>query len=282
MAGVSDRKRSGDFKLMVLGHRAFLFSCCGCVAEQLASRMQRQERNLALEIVRGAFAAVWLPFSWAASAPANALALLRRSTGGDGASGQVAERAKFQGGEWTLELLKRMDWRRFEELCVAYFEALGYEAAVTRPRPRASLDIALRAKDAAQASILVHCKGWDAYRIGAKAVRELRAAMTSARIGEGVVVTCARFTQDAVTLAAAEKIRLIDGAGLLARLEELPAQTRLDLLKLVQKGDFLTPTCPACAAKMTARRSTSEGRKFWGCRNYPRCKETFSGIHPPE
>jgi restriction system protein len=249
--------------------------------KQVASRMQKQERNIAVEIVRGAFAAVWLPFSWAASAPANALALLRRSALSAGEPGQTAERARFDTDKWTLELLKRMDWRRFEELCVAYFESLGYQASVTRPRQGASLDIALRARDADSASVLVHCKGWDAYRIGAKAVRELRAAMTLAGLAEGVVVTCARFTQDAAALAAREKIKLIDGAGLLARLEELPAEAKLGLLKFATQGDFLTPTCPACSIKMTARRSTSEGRKFWGCRNYPQCKETFSGIHPP-
>jgi restriction system protein len=241
---------------------------------------ERQERRIAIEIVRGAFAAVWLPFSWAASAPGNALALLRRSAR-SGAPGQAAERARFDAGKWTLELLKRMDWRRFEELTVAYFEALGYRAAVTRSRRGASLDIALTAKDSDSACILVHCKGWDAYRIGGKAVRELRAAMPSSGVAEGIIVTCSRFTHDAVELARKEKIKLIDGAGFLARLEELPAEAKLGLLRLAMQGDFLTPTCPACAVKMTARKSTSEGRKFWGCRNYPQCKETFSGINPP-
>ena len=28
--------------------------------------------------------------------------------------------------QWTPELLKRLEWRRFEELCAAYFEALGF------------------------------------------------------------------------------------------------------------------------------------------------------------
>jgi len=28
---------------------------------------------------------------------------------------------------------------------------------------------------------------------------------------------------------------------------------------------------------MTARTSSTEGRKFWGCLNYPRCKRAFFG-----
>ena len=61
----------------------------------------------------------------------------------------------------------------------------------------------------------------------------------------------------------------------------MPAEASAGLLKLATQGDFLTPTCPSCSVKMTSRKSTAEGRKFWGCRNYPLCKETFSGIHPP-
>jgi len=34
-------------------------------------------------------------------------------------------------------------------------------------------------------------------------------------------------------------------------------------------------SCPNCSLKMISRRSTHEGRKFWGCPNYPRCKQTL-------
>ena len=49
------------------------------------------------------------------------------------------------------------------------------------------------------------------------------------------------------------------------------------LLALATEGDFLTPTCPACGVKMTARSNSPYGRKFWGCVNYPRCAQTFFG-----
>ena len=50
----------------------------------------------------------------------------------------------------------------------------------------------------------------------------------------------------------------------------------LELLRFATQGDFLTPTCPTCALKMIPRKSTTHGRKFWGCRNYPACKQTLS------
>src|ERR1700704_5359844 len=37
-------------------------------------------------------------------------------------------------GRWSLELLRRLEWRRFEELCAAYFEALGFTTTQAPPR----------------------------------------------------------------------------------------------------------------------------------------------------
>ena len=213
--------------------------------------MQRQERNIAIEIVRGAFAAVWLPFTWAAGAPGAVLSLIRRSRQ---SSGEIARRGRFDTGKWTLELLKQLEWRRFEELCTAYFEALG----------------------TASGSLVLHCKAWSAYPIGIKSVRELRGEMAAAKVGQGVLVTSGRFSREAASLAAKESIELIDGVGFLEKLSAMAPEKALALLKLATKGDFLTPTCPLCSIKMSARKSTGEGRTFWGCQNYPRCKQTFS------
>jgi restriction system protein len=124
--------------------------------------------------------------------------------------------------------------------------------------------------------MLVHCKAWDAYPIGIKPLHELRAAMTTANVAEGVMVAAGRFTPEAVAFAAKENIQLIDGASLLEKLAALLPEKALALLKFATKGDFLTPTCPRCSVKMMARKSTNEGRMFWGCANYPRCKHTFS------
>jgi restriction system protein len=124
----------------------------------------------------------------------------------------------------------------------------------------------------------VQCKAWDAYPIGIKPVRELRGAMSSANVAEGVMVAAGRFTSEATDFAAKENIQLIDGAALLDKLAALLPEKALGLLAFATKGDFLTPTCPRCSIKMTARKSTREGRMFWGCHNYPRCKQTFSSV----
>jgi restriction system protein len=239
--------------------------------------MQRNERNPVVEHLNRAFAAAWRHISWAAEVPA---ALLRRSRGSIVDAGGAAERAKFDSRTWTAELLKHIEWRRFEELCRAYFEATGFTTSIGQSRADGGVDICLSSAASTSPSVLVHCKAWDAYRVGIKPVRELREAMALASIGNAILVTPGRFTQEAVALAAKEKIELIDGAALLGKLVDMPPEQSLALLKLARQGDFLTPTCPCCSVKMTSRKSTQGGRKFWGCINYPRCKQTFSGTAP--
>ena len=186
-------------------------------------------------------------------------------------------RAKVDTAQWTPELLKQLEWRRFEELCAAYFEALGFRTEVALSGAGGGVDINLYEQGAERASKVVQCQPWNAYRVGIKPVRGLLGTMTSGNVGEGVMVTPGKFTQEARDFARKEQtISLIDGAELLGKLAALVPEKALGLLRFATEGDFLTPTCPACALKMIPRKSTTHGRKFWGCRNYPACKQTFS------
>src|SRR3989442_8643102 len=180
-------------------------------------------------------------------------------------------------GHWSLELLRRLEWRRFEELCAAYFEALGFTTRQARSGAEGGADIGLVAEGADQPSSVVQCKGWNVYTVGIKQVRELRAVMAAAGVPQGGLVACGTFTSEAKAFSRGENIQLIDGTELLRQIGALAPEQGQALLKLATAGDFSTPTCPACGIKMSARTSSTEGRKFWGCLNYPRCKRTFFG-----
>jgi restriction system protein len=221
-------------------------------------------RNLFFSIFLGAFATFAHPFAFVA-----------RSTRKLVGSGKSGARSKLHLGQWTPELLKRLDWRRFEELCAAYFEALGFTTELAGAGADGGVDIKVYEQGAKIASVIVQCKPWNAYRVGIKDVRGLRSVMSSGKVGEGVLVTSGKFTQEARDFADKEKISLIDGAELLGKIGALVPEKALDLLKVATEGDFLTPTCPSCAIKMVSRKSTTHGRPFWGCRNYPGCKQTF-------
>lgn len=223
-------------------------------------------RNLLIAIALGALAALAHPFAFVARST-------RRLIG----PRNPGARSKLHAGQWTPELLKRLDWRRFEELCAAYFEALGFRTDLAYSGADGGVDINLYETGAQKAAIVVQCKPWNAYRVGIKDVRGLRSVMATGKIGEGVLVTSGKFTQEARAFAHKEKISLIDGAELLAKIGALVPEKGLDLLKVATQGDFSTPTCPACTIKMIPRKSTTHGRTFWGCRNYPGCKQTFAG-----
>ena len=176
------------------------------------------------------------------------VSLLKRNPRPGRAPGQAAQIERLDSGKWTRELLMHLEWRRVEELCCAYFEELGFKTGLTHDRADGAVDISLYAAGADTACMLVHCKAWDAYPIGIKPVRELRGAMTSANVAEGVMVAAGRFTPEAAGFAAKEHIQLIDGATLLEKLAALLPEKALALLKFATKGDFLTPTCPRAAA----------------------------------
>ena len=247
---------------------------------QLLWAMLEEKRNPFSRLLRGASATLAVQFHSAAGAAAAGLAFFRGSRERTIDSSQAAALARVDTRKWSAQLLKQLEWRRFEELCVAYFEALGSKASIARSATHAGVDIHLVAQGAQDAPLLAQCKAWDAYRVGIKGARELRSAMTAAGLDQGVLLTSGRFTQEAARYAREQNIELIDGAELLTRIAALAPEKALALLKYATQGDFLTPTCPNCSIKMISRKSTREGRKFWGCRNYPRCKQIFAGAVP--
>ena len=146
------------------------------------------------------------------------VSIFRRGASSRAEPGQAEGIALLASGKWTLELLKRLEWRRLEELCAAYFARPASGASSCTSAPTAAPQICLYAAGASEASILVHCKPWDAYPIGLKALRELRGAVGAANGPEVVFVTTGRFTPEAKAFAAKERVELIDGAALLEKL----------------------------------------------------------------
>jgi restriction system protein len=189
----------------------------------------------------------------------------------------LARLLKLDTSKWNLDLLKQLEWRRFEEVCVAYYEALGLKTRISGTGTEGGIDIVLYETRSDEPVSVARCKAWSAYRVGAKPLRELRKAMDQAKAPEGVLLTAGRFAPEAYDFAAGERIRLVDGAGLLDMIGALPPEQAAGLLRFATEGDFATPTCPFCSIKMVQRQSTKDGWKFWGCPNYPACKKTFAG-----
>ncbi len=182
---------------------------------------------------------------------------------------------------WSLDLLQALEWKRFEDLCCAYYDAKGIRARATPLGPDGGIDIHLFQDDQSPeaATTVVQCKAWATQRVGIKPLRELLGVMTAERITKGFFMTVGGYTDEAKAFARKNGIVALDGKLILAMLERLPADARKRLLELATAGDYTTPTCVSCGVKMV-RRDSRRGA-FWGCRHFPRCRQklTIRGGH---
>ena len=179
---------------------------------------------------------------------------------------------------WSQELLSKLEWKRFEEVVAAYSRELGYEAITARTGADGGVDVKLYKDNQAAPVMIIQCKAWDAYKVGVKPVRELFGVMAADKVANGAFFTTGEYTAEAVDWARDKNLDLVNGREFINRIGQLPEAAQEKLLSLATSGDYTTPTCPSCGVKMvlrTAGKGRSEGSSFYGCRNYPRCKQTF-------
>ena len=179
---------------------------------------------------------------------------------------------------WDDPVLGIIEWRRIEIVCVEFFKMKGYRAQETRIGADGGVDINLYIDGLDTPAAVVQCKAWNAYKVGVKPIRELYGVMAADQVEEGFFVTSGEFTRDALDFAEGKKLHLMTGERLLSEIKKLPQELQKQLLKVALDGDYTTPTCPQCDVKMAIREGKSgrnAGGQFWGCVNFPRCKQTF-------
>lgn len=179
---------------------------------------------------------------------------------------------------WSLELLRSLEWKRFEELICAYIRTLGYEARTTRLGADGGVDVEVIDPATKTVAIVVQCKAWNVYQVGIKPVRELYGVMAAEKVPQAAFFTTGTYTAEALAFGKQHDVDLVDGDELLTRFGQLQLSQSLQLLEDATRGDYTTPSCPSCGTKMvlrTAGKGTNEGSQFWGCCNYPRCRQTF-------
>lgn len=189
----------------------------------------------------------------------------------------VGKTAAPRPDRWSLELLRAIDWKRFEEVCAEYFRVCGFDATTQSHGPDGGIDITLRAlSNPASIENIVQCKQWSR-PVGPKPLRELLGVMTAKGVPRGTFVTASTFNEEAERFANENRIHLIDGAGLLTRILERSPADQERLLKVATEGDYLTPSCPNCGTKLVRRENKKERSVFWGCSGFPKCRYTLRG-----
>lgn len=172
---------------------------------------------------------------------------------------------------WSLDVLDRIEWKRFEDLCCAFYREKGIRAETTPLGADGGIDIHLfqDQADPNRATSIVQCKAWNK-PVGVKEVRELRGVVAHQKVEKAFFMAPNGYTDDARAFATENRITLLDGKLFLAMLQRLPTEASKRLLAFATEGEWTTPTCPSCGMKMNAR--SSKRGPFWGCPDYPRCK----------
>jgi restriction system protein len=185
-----------------------------------------------------------------------------------GAGAAVAPRPD----RWSLDLLRAIDWKRFEEVCAEYFRLCGFHATTQSSGTDGGIDVKLYApNDQSKIVNIVQCKQWSK-PVGPKALREFLGVLTAGKLPRGVFVTSSTFNDEATRFAAENQIHLLDGRRFLNKIMERPPADQTRLLTVATEGDYLTPSCPSCGIKLIKRESRKDKSTFWGCSNFPRCK----------
>ncbi len=175
--------------------------------------------------------------------------------------------------EWSIDLIRDLEWKRFEDVCQQFYEKKGIRSETTALGPDGGIDIRLYQDDTGRPTSIVQCKAWGERFVGVKPVRELLGVMTHEKIGKAFFMTSGSYSEEAKAVAQANRITLIDGTMLMMMIQRLPAEERESLLAFATAGDFTTPTCPSCGVKMKAIAGKAGRPDFWGCRDYPRCRQ---------
>jgi len=135
--------------------------------------------------------------------------------------------------KWTIELIRELEWKRFEELATAFYIEKGIRAQATSLGADGGIDIKLYQADSDQATAIVQCKAWNT-PVGVKQVREFLGVMVHEKIAKGFYVTSSGFTDEAKAFSKANQITLVTGEMLLMMILRLPVDLRLKLTPLAQ------------------------------------------------
>ncbi|PIU19321.1 MAG: hypothetical protein COT18_08140 [Elusimicrobia bacterium CG08_land_8_20_14_0_20_59_10] len=208
---------------------------------------------------------------------------------------------------------KAVTWQECVSLVAEYYRRKGYSVfEMGGDEPYGGSD--LFAQKGGE-KLIIQCKHWKTDKVNEEAVRALYGVMTASTASGAALITAGSFTRAAVELAKDKRIELIDGPGLekifseaKAAAQQPPARAKsratliptdppplkagerdrvampaamraeLEAREKIQALMADDPVCPVCKTTMVlriAQRGPGAGSKFWGCPNYPRCRQTI-------
>lgn len=180
------------------------------------------------------------------------------------------------GEDWTKPFLMSLEWKRYEEVCMEYLRIRNCKANVTCVGADGGIDIKISDSNGVVFAV-GQCKAWNK-PIGVNLIRELYGVMASERVKTGIFLTTSSYTNDALEFAKGKNLLLIDSDELITLINGLDDASKKQIDRVATSGDYTTPTCVNCNVKMikrTIKNGDKAGKKFWGCSNFPKCRNTL-------
>jgi len=177
--------------------------------------------------------------------------------------------------QWSLQLLQDIDWKLFVELCAHYYESLGYLTKIASAGENKSVDIYIYKTNKPNKKFgIIKCKQWRKL-VGINLVKALSTVQSDEKIPLAVFLSSSGFSKTSISFCEEKHLKLISGEQLLDQISKLPLNIQQELLTKAVQGDYTTPSCVKCNAKMVLDTNNKSDKQVWRCQHYPKCKSTM-------
>lgn len=150
----------------------------------------------------------------------------------------------------------------FENLLAIYFKELGYKVKMTPITNDYGADLVLH-KD--KECVVVQAKRYNS-KVGIAAIQQIIAAKGYYKADRSIVATNNYYTKQALNLAKECQVELIDRDKLIKIMASVNGKEKIeDAEKII---------CSKCGAVMIKKKG--KYGEFWGCSNYPNCKNIIN------
>lgn len=175
-------------------------------------------------------------------------------------------KAKQLDAQKSIETIRQLHWRNFEELVAEAYRRQGYRVTEGGFGADGGIDLELRK---GEELILVQCKQWKAQKVGVSVAREMFGVLTASNANKVIVICSGKFTQQAIVFASDKPVTFIDGNELLSLIHEVQTEPKVETIN--------KNVCPRCGSELVerqAKRGANAGKAFLGCSTFPKCRYT--------
>ncbi|MBE7494454.1 MAG: polymer-forming cytoskeletal protein [Verrucomicrobiaceae bacterium] len=157
---------------------------------------------------------------------------------------------------WSPELIMSLDWVRLSELARGLAAEAGCELAGSRVMADGSVLFGMieRPKTVRPQRVLVKTTAWNEWGATPESVQRFAREVSTARDTRGILIAPSGFTTAALRTAQEHRIEAVDAHSLHSALRALPPDKSSFLHLIATTGDFTTPSCPLCRAKLVRTR----------------------------